>query len=93
MTADPEIDAAFLERFNLTLSRAGGPSQLRRATSFSLTAIDNYRTGASEPSRSRLLEIAKAANVSAAWLTTGEGPMEPGGESPLVVAGSERMEG
>lgn len=56
----------------------GGPGELARKSNLSRRVIDKYRSGQSDPSRERLIAIANAANVSAGWLATGEGPMRPG---------------
>lgn len=45
-------------------------------TGISKSAIDKYAQGQSDPSRSALLMLARAAGVSVQWLASGEGPME-----------------
>ncbi len=76
-------DEAFMARLDETVSRAGGPSRVRSLTGFSLTAIDNYRSGKSEPNRSKLIALAKAGHVRVQWLVTGEGPVERNGGSEI----------
>lgn len=45
-------------------------------TGISKSAIDKYAQGQSDPSRSALLLLARAAGVSVLWLASGEGSME-----------------
>ena len=40
--------------------------------------MEKYKRGEADPSRARLVAIARAANVNLQWLATGEGPMRPG---------------
>jgi transcriptional regulator with XRE-family HTH domain len=62
---------------NVLADLVGGPAQLARKSNLSRRVIDKYRTGASDPSRARLIALAAAGGVSILWLATGEGPMRP----------------
>lgn len=68
-------DENFVERVRKAADLAGGQLELSKKTGISARTINSYALGESDPSRSRIAAIAKAANVSAGWLVTGEGPM------------------
>ena len=72
---DPELDRSFQFRIEEAVDRAGGAAELARKSGLSLRAINKYRCGASDPSRERLVAMARAAGVSVNWLAAGEGPM------------------
>jgi phage repressor protein C with HTH and peptisase S24 domain len=65
----------FCARMNVLIDLAGGPSELARKSRLSRRVIDKYKSGESDPSRSRLVALATAAGVSLSWLATGNGPM------------------
>ncbi len=71
---------AFRSRMEFAARRAGNATRLAEAAGISRRAIGDYLAGAAEPSRSRLVAIARAARVSVQWLATGEG-------SPTAVPG------
>ena len=50
---------------------------MSKASGLSGRIVGKYLAGQSDPSRERLIALAKAANVSVLWLATGEGPMYP----------------
>ena len=77
-----EIDE-FKRRLEQVVEIAGGPGKLSTAAGISRRVLDQYRSGRSDPSRTKLVAIAKAANVSAGWLADGRGHMEL--EVPLVA--------
>lgn len=58
-------------------------------TGISKSAIDKYAQGQSDPSRSALLLLARAAGVSVQWLASGEGPMETAQDAPQQHAAPE----
>lgn len=68
----------FVERVRKVADMVGGQLMLAQKTGISARTINAYALGESEPSMAKLVSIAKAANVSAGWLATGEGPMRPG---------------
>jgi transcriptional regulator with XRE-family HTH domain len=75
--ASDGVDLAFAERMNILIEMAGGPSEAARKSGLSRRVIDKYRNGESDPSRSRLVRLAAAADVDLQWLATGEGKMRP----------------
>jgi phage repressor protein C with HTH and peptisase S24 domain len=61
---------------------AGSGDALSRKTAIPRRTLEEYLTGVSEPKASRLLAIARAAEVSLEWLATGEGePRGPGADA------------
>jgi len=50
----------------------GGRKEMATLTGISKSAIDKYAQGRSDPSRSALMAMARAAGVSLQWLATGE---------------------
>lgn len=73
-----DVDRAFIERMQKAADLAGNATKLAEATGISRRSIGDYLAGGSEPSRSRLIAIARAAGVSVDWLATGEGQVSPG---------------
>lgn len=85
---DPS-DTLFLERMNVLIERCGGPGELARKAGLSRRVIDKYRRGESDPSRSRLVAMAMAANVSVEWLATGqESAVDPALTPPSKAEGT-----
>lgn len=76
----------FAERIRVAADLIGGQLELSRRSGISSKSINSYALGTAEPSRPRLVAMAKAANVSAGWLATGEGPMRPGEEQSGKLA-------
>lgn len=72
-----EPDPEFRIRIEQVIERAGGPKSLSERSGVSLTQLHQYRKG-SEPSRPKLIAMARVAGVRVAWLATGELPMEEG---------------
>lgn len=78
LTLEPgEADGAFQSRMNILISQAGGPSSLAQKSGLSRRVIDKYRSGESDPSRTRLVALARAGGVTIEWLATGNGSMAP----------------
>jgi phage repressor protein C with HTH and peptisase S24 domain len=71
------VDDAFRERMNVLIERSGGPGELARKSGLSRRVIDKYRSGHSDPSRERLIALARGGRVALLWLATGDGPLEP----------------
>jgi len=80
------VDARFQHRIATVIRRAGGVSALAAASGLSTRVIAKYRNGESDPSRERLVAIARAAGVTVDWLATGNGPMRASGN--VVEQGS-----
>jgi transcriptional regulator with XRE-family HTH domain len=79
---DEAPDAGFCERMNVLEALVESWADLARKSGLSRRVLDKYRTGKSDPSRARLVALAKAADVRVDWLATGEGPMRPGEVAP-----------
>ena len=97
-----ESHEAFIERLRLLIAESGGARSLARNVDISTNTLQSWLKG-SEPSRDKLIRIAKATGVSISWLVAGLGEMRPhrppqgyklpGAEPPLVpqpIAFSER---
>ena len=68
---------AFLARLKVCEQRVGNESKWARVAGISQSTIRGYTARKVEPPRNVLIELARAAGVSALWLATGEGPIEP----------------
>ncbi|WP_413207802.1 helix-turn-helix domain-containing protein [Rhodospirillum sp. A1_3_36] len=73
MISDQHDD--FPKRVEILVSRVGNVAELARRSHLSRRVIDNYKGGVADPSRTRLIALADAADVSVEWLATGDGPM------------------
>lgn len=76
-------DSGFTNRMEIAARMAGNATRLSAATGISRRAIGDYLAGKAEPSRPRLVAIAKAAGVSVQWLAVGDTPPCP--PKPLSV--------
>lgn len=78
--------AAFVERLLDTARTFGSLNALAKASGVSEGALRKWTTGQSEPTRDRLVAIARTAGVNVAWLATGNGPRDRAGagEVPLL---------
>lgn len=65
----------FEERISVLADQAGSASALARMAGVSESVVRKWRGGTSEPSRPNLIALARATDVSLAWLVAGEGPM------------------
>ena len=81
-----EDRAGFVARLNEAIRSFGSANGLANAAGVSEGALRKWATGTSEPTRDRLVAIARAAAVNVAWLATGNGPKERSGkgETPLL---------
>ncbi len=66
--------SAFVERLRTILSHWPSADRLARAMGVSPSAFRKWLKGEAEPSRERLVALARAAGVGVAWLAEGEGP-------------------
>jgi phage repressor protein C with HTH and peptisase S24 domain len=80
---------AFVERLQTILTHWPSADRLARSMGVSPSAFRKWLKGEAEPSRERLVALARAAGVGVAWLAEGEGP-EPVFEP---VSGSRRRQG
>jgi phage repressor protein C with HTH and peptisase S24 domain len=72
--------SAFVDRLKMILAHWPSADRLARAMGVSPSAFRKWLKGEAEPSRERLVALARAAGVGVAWLAEGEGP-EPVFES------------
>src|ERR1700712_3092588 len=65
---------AFVERLQTILAHWPSADRLARAMGVSPSAFRKWLKGEAEPSRERLVALARAAGGGVAWLAEGEGP-------------------
>lgn len=84
---------AFGERISLAIRRAGGAKKMAEKTGMSTSVLRSWRAEKSDPSRTSLVKVARAAGVSLEWLATGEGDPDQGaGAQPQRAAGPQEMD-
>lgn len=83
---DANIDA-FSERISIAIKRAGGSTKMAGIAGVSTSVLSKWRRGESDPSRARLVKMARAAGVSVQWLATGEGSPDQGAAAPTAKPG------
>lgn len=66
--------SAFVDRLRTILAHWPSADRLARAMGVSPSAFRKWLKGEAEPSRERLVALARAAGVGVAWLAEGEGP-------------------
>lgn len=79
--------SAFVERLQLIMAQWPSADRLARATGVSPSAFRKWLKGEAEPSRERLVALARVAGVGTAWLAEGEGP------APVFQNGNGRRRG
>jgi len=72
--------------------RAGGKKKLAAKAHVSESHLYRYISGESEPTASRLVALARAADVSIAWLATGEGEAFPAAQTATAAVDLDRLE-
>jgi DNA-binding phage protein len=88
-----KIDAGFVARVHQVVEMSGGISNLSRKSQLSRAVIHKYLNGESDPSRARLVALARAAEVDLEWLATGKKPPTTGtGLSQRKLDGDELRE-
>src|SRR5712671_1202045 len=83
--------SAFVGRLQTILTHWPSADRLARAMGVSPSAFRKWLKGEAEPSRERLIALARAAGVGVAWLAEGEGPepaFEPIGNRRSTGPGS-----
>lgn len=75
----------FADRINFAITKAGGAKNLADKMGMSTSVLRSWRSGNSDPSRSSLLKMAQAANLSVSWLASGEGNPSPSEPSSALV--------
>ena len=73
---------AFGERMAVAIQRAGGATRMAEKAGVSGSVLRKWRAGHSDPSRTHLINMARAAGVSVEWLATGEGDPDQGAAAP-----------
>jgi transcriptional regulator with XRE-family HTH domain len=76
---------AFGERVEIAIEMAGGTTKMAEMAGVSTSVLSKWRRGESDPSRSRLVKMARAAGVSVEWLATGEGGPDQGATAPTEL--------
>ena len=81
----------FSERVMMLAQNVGGIMELAKRADLSHQVVRKYVRGVSDPSRQRLVALARAGEVRLEWLATGEGAMRadehgPDGEKPQGAA-------
>lgn len=76
--------AAFVHRLQTILAHWPSADRFARAMNVSPSAFRKWLKGEAEPSRERLIALARTAGVGVAWLAEGKGP-EPAFESTGVT--------
>lgn len=80
----------FSERVMMLAQNVGGIMELAKRADLSHQVVRKYVRGVSDPSRQRLIALARAGNVRLEWLATGEGEMLAGANDPLAADGRAR---
>lgn len=76
----------FADRLNYTLNAKDiSPAELSRLCGINEATISNYRKGKYKPKQPNLELIAKALNVSVAWLLGVDVPMEPAKQNTTLI--------
>lgn len=75
MILETSSDISFSKRIKVLVERAGSAEKLAKKAGISARVIGKYLNGDSDPSRTRLIRLAKVAEVSLEWLATGSGNM------------------
>lgn len=78
--SEEKNDEEFKKRVMIAIERAGGIVAFARTANISRANIDKYLKVGSDPSRTKLISMANAANVSVEWLATGNGVPEKYGQ-------------
>ena len=77
--------AAFTSRLRNTIKSYGNANALAKAAGFSEGTLRKWVRGESEPTRERLITIARVAGVRLEWLATGRGPEQRRPEDGLPL--------
>lgn len=80
---------AFGERMAVAIKRAGGATRMAEKADVSGSVLRKWRAGHSDPSRTHLVNMARAAGVSLEWLATGEGDPDQGAGAPTGLGSAD----
>ncbi len=78
-----ETLVALAERIKKCAHIAGSGDALAQKAAIPRRTLETYLSGEAEPKTTRMVAIARAANVSVEWLATGEGEMRKPPVSPV----------
>jgi transcriptional regulator with XRE-family HTH domain len=81
---DPEDNARFQARLRESVERVGSVNGLAKGAGVSEGALRKWLQGDSEPTRERLMALARAAGVNVAWLAAGTGPRDRAGQADVA---------
>lgn len=74
------------DRIRQCANAVGSGDELSRQTGIPRRTLENYVSGKTEPSASKLAAIAEAADVSLNWLVAGKGEMRPADPSAAPMS-------
>lgn len=83
---------AFGDRVAVAIKRVGGSTKMAEIAGVSTSVLSKWRRNESDPSRTRLVKMARAAGVSLEWLATGEGEPQGATQAPREPAGGPSEE-
>jgi transcriptional regulator with XRE-family HTH domain len=69
---------SFTDRIQKIIELVGSADKLSHNAGMTASAISQYLSGKSDPTRKKLIALSKAAGVNIEWLATGVGPMREG---------------
>jgi phage repressor protein C with HTH and peptisase S24 domain len=82
---DVQDNARFVARLREATERFGSVNALAKQAGVSEGALRKWLLGYSEPTRERLVDLARAAGVNLAWLATGSGPKDRSGREDVPL--------
>lgn len=75
-------DTAFFERIRETINLIGNQNKTAAQMGITVSSVARWYKGESDPSRTNLVKLARAAGVNVQWLATGEGSQYPQDNPP-----------
>lgn len=66
------MDQEFVDRLNTVIQIVGGPKRFSVLTEYSLSSVNKWKSGESEPTREKLPVMAKVVGVNVGWLVSGD---------------------
>jgi len=72
-----KVDNDFCDRIKQLIELAGSAEKLAKKSGVGARNISKYASGEVDPSRTRLVNLAKAMEINLLWLASGEGAMRP----------------
>jgi len=84
--SEDKVDHEFCERIKSLINEAGSAEKLAKKSGVGARNIIKYASGQGDPSRKRLVKLAKAMDVDILWLASGEGGMRREEETIKTVS-------